>query len=82
MDMVCWRDLADVDAIAWDGLDDAIVGVATIRRYGRVRKVLIYAYDTLCDAFIAGGMDADDAEDWIDYNIRNAWHGDGTPLLI
>ena len=64
-------------AYKFDGLDAAIIGVTM-----GDPTVLVYDYDKLVDVFIAQGMDAEEAEEWISFNVLGAYMGEGTPLIM
>lgn len=61
------------------GLDDAIVGYA--ERCGAV-PALVYDSEKLLQAFINQGMEREEALEWIEFNIANAYIGDDTPYLM
>ena len=63
----------------WTGCDDAIVGLG--HRCG-CDTVVVYDYDKLVDVFIQQGMNEEESIEWIDYNIRGAWVGDDTPIIL
>lgn len=67
------------DYSKWIGCDDAIVGVVC-----RVNSepALAYDYDKLVEVFIKQGMDREEAGEWVDFNIVNAWIGDDTPYIL
>ena len=55
-------DLAIDEAIRFEDLDDAIIGTDQ-------NGLLVYDYHQMMVAFINQGMAADDAIEWIDYNV-------------
>lgn len=60
-------------------LDQAIVGLT----WRDARPVLIYDRDRLVELARAGGIgDADDAEEWVAFNIEGAHMGERTPILL
>ena len=66
-------------ALAADGLDGAIVG------YGQQfpkEPVLIYDYDKCVDVFMKEGMSHEEAVEWMEFNVVNAWYGEGTPIFM
>lgn len=67
------------DAVRWDGCDKAIVGFGSRPGWG---NVLVYDYDLLLNVFIGEGMTEEEAAEWVDYNIIDAWVGDGTPIML
>ena len=63
-----------------DGLDDAIIGVAT---RPNMEDVLAYDVDKIIDILIErDGMTEEEAYDFYGYNIASAWVGDTTPVYI
>ena len=65
------------DAVLWDNLDAAIVGIA--ERDGLA--VAVYDYDRMIAVFMdREGWTAEEAAEWVDFNIVGAYVGPGTPL--
>ena len=69
------------DAIQFDGLDYAIVGVSDCGYY-------IYDYDRMIECFIADdeinegeGMTEEEAIEWIDYNVLGVNAGQGFIIM-
>jgi hypothetical protein len=63
------------DAIQFDGLDYAIVGVSHTGYY-------IYDYDRMIQCFIAeDGMTEEEAIEWIDFNVIGVNAGQGFIIL-
>jgi hypothetical protein len=60
-------------------LDHAIIGTAS--RCG-MEPVLVYDYEKLVAAFVAMGMEEDEAAEWISFNIEGAYVGPETPLIF
>ena len=50
------------DAIKFDGLDSAIVGVSLDGYY-------VYEYDTMTSILMDDDMTMDEAYEWLDYNV-------------
>lgn len=65
--------------IVWDDLDKAIVGIGS--RCG-MQPCLVYDFDKLIREFSKQGMSQEDAEEWIVYNIEQAYVGTQTPILL
>jgi hypothetical protein len=60
--------------------DEAFIGIGS--RCGQP-AVLVYDYDKLVAAFAeSNDCDADQAREYIDYNILGAWDGELTPILL
>lgn len=73
--------------VKWDGYDDAIVGYAYVFREGAFRYCTVYAYNKLIDCYLQGvNLECGDdpileAEEYIDFNLINAWIGPNTPIV-
>lgn len=70
------------DAIMWDDLDDAIVGLTT-------NGVVVYDVNKIQEVLYAGwkkdptdDVTMDDVIDYVEYNILCAYVGDFTPIHI
>jgi hypothetical protein len=63
------------EAIFWDGLDDAIIGISIDNRtvYGLNKMILLFQEQ---------GMSEEEAMEWIDFNIISAYVGEYTPIHI
>jgi len=67
----------------WDDLDEAIIGPATIWTSRTQVEVLVYNAETIRNIFMSrDGMDFQEARDFIEYNIENAYIGPDTPILV
>ena len=67
----------------YDGLDDAIIGPASIWRDGTQVSVLVYDAEEIRKIFmLRDGMDADEAREFIEYNIEGGYIGVDTPVLV
>lgn len=67
------------EALFFDGLDKAIVGVA--RRCGQLALV-VYDRAIIVKELMAQGMDETEAEEFLEFNIAGAWVGENTPLIL
>ena len=72
---------ANPDAILLEPpeMDVAILGV--VEQCGK-EPVALYSYDRLVKYFVDGGMDQEDAEEWVSVNILGAYMGPGTPMYL
>jgi hypothetical protein len=63
------------EAILWDGLDDAIIGISVDDRavYGLNKMILLFQQQ---------GMSEEEAIEWMDFNIISAYVGEYTPIHI
>ena len=68
------------EALLVDGLDEAIIGIG--HRAGSL-PVAVYDYDKCVEVFMKlNDWDFEDAIEWMEYNVVNAWHGEGTPIFM
>jgi len=69
--------------IQYDGLDEAMIGSAFIWRDQTQVKVLVYDAEAIREILMdRDGMDADEAQEFIEYNIEGAYLGIKTPILV
>jgi hypothetical protein len=63
------------EAVLWDGLDDAIIGISVDDRavYGLNKMILLFQQQ---------GMSEEEAMEWMDFNIISAYVGEYTPIHI
>jgi hypothetical protein len=62
-----------------DGLDEGVVGYATVDGYERV----IYDYDACVSIFMKNnGWTYDEAAEWMDHNVVSAYVGSQTPIWM
>ena len=67
------------DAVIWDGLDDAIIGMA--ERCG-LGPVVAYSVEKIILILIQQGMSEEESWEWYDYNIAGAFIGENIPVHI
>lgn len=61
------------------GAEEALIGI--VSRCGQP-DVAVYCRDRLVQHFEKSGMDAEEASEWISFNIEGAWMGEGTPGVM
>jgi hypothetical protein len=61
------------DAVFWDNLDEAIIGVST---NGRV----VYSMERMLEHFQSEGMSEDESIEYIDFNILSTYIDENTPI--
>jgi hypothetical protein len=67
----------------WDGFDSAIVGTASVWNGKERVEVLVYdIYKMVEQLVIRDGMSADEAIEYIDFNIENVYIGKDTPIIV
>jgi hypothetical protein len=65
-----------------DGHDNAIIGPAMIWRNNTTVSVLVYDAEVIRANLVKGGMDPEDAREYIEFNIEGAYVGEDTPVLV
>lgn len=71
-----WND----KALFFDGLDEAIVGMATQFRNA---PLVIYSRSSILFILrVRDGMTYEDAEEYMSFNIEGSWMGPNTPLIL
>ena len=67
----------------WDGLDDAIIGQASVWNGNEKLEVLVYDADLMIKVFMdRDGMSEEEANEYILFNIEGAYIGEDTPVLV
>ena len=66
-------------AVIFDGLNEALVGFG--QQYGS-STVAIYSHARLVRKFLSDGHNLEEALEHIDYNIRQLFAGEQTPVLL
>ena len=62
-----------------DGLDEAIIGVG--QQFDKPDR-LIYDYDKCVDILMTDqGFTEEEAIEWIEFNVKGAYVGEGTPIF-
>jgi len=68
--------------IKYDNYDEAIIGTAMIWRDQQQVQVLVYDAERIRDILMRDGMDAEEAREYIEYNIESGYLGINTPVLV
>jgi hypothetical protein len=68
--------------IKYDGYDDAIIGYANIWRDKTRVNVLVYDADKIVEILMKDGCSADEAVEFIEFNIEGGYLGIDTPVLV
>ena len=67
----------------WDGLDDSIIGQASVWNSNKRVEVLVYDADLIIKVFMdRDGMSEEEANEYIVFNIEGAYIGEDTPVLV
>jgi hypothetical protein len=66
-----------------DGFDEAIIGQACIWRDRGMHDVLVYDAEKMRNILMKrDGMDAEEAREYIEYNVEGAYMGVSTPICV
>jgi hypothetical protein len=68
--------------IKYDGYDEAILGPAMIWRDRQQVQVLVYDAEKIREILMRDGMDAEEAREFIEFNIEGGYLGIHTPVLV
>lgn len=69
--------------IKYDGYDEAIIGPASIWRDNTQVSVLVYDAEGIRKILMTrDGMDAEEAREFIEFNIEGGYLGPTTPVLV
>ena len=68
--------------IKYDGYDEAILGPAMIWRDRQQVQVLVYDAEKIREILMRDGMDAEEAREFIEFNIEGGYLGIDTPILV
>ena len=67
----------------WDGLEDSVIGQASIWNGNKRVEVLVYDADKMIKVFVdRDGMSEEEANEYILFNIEGAYIGEDTPVLV
>ena len=65
-----------------DGHDNAILGPAMVWRNDGLFEVLVYDAEKIRENLMNDGMTAEEAREYIEFNIEGAYVGEHTPVLV
>ena len=69
--------------IKYDGYDEAIIGPASIWRGNTVVGVLVYDAEKIRSILMTrDNMSAEEAREFIEFNIEGGYLGEETPVLV
>jgi len=68
--------------IKYDGYDEAIIGPASIWRDSTTVSVLVYDAEKIREILMRDGMYAEEAREFIEFNIEGGYLGIETPVLV
>lgn len=77
--MRCVEIAGDDPLLFADGYDAAIIGVC----WRETRPLIVYDLDRIVAILVKrDGMSQEDALEFCEFNIADAWLGEGTPLFV
>tara|TARA_R100001129_G_scaffold171978_1_gene142371 strand:- start:559 stop:846 length:288 start_codon:yes stop_codon:yes gene_type:complete len=65
--------------IKYTGFEKAEIGIGY--RCGQP-DIIVYDYEIVLECLRADGMDDEEAQEWMDYNILGGWIGEQTPIIV
>jgi hypothetical protein len=68
--------------IKYNGYDEAIIGPALVWRDQQRVDVLVYDAEKIREILMRDGMDAEEAREFIEFNIEGGYIGIETPVLV
>ena len=68
--------------IKYDHYDAAIIGPALVWRDQQQVGVLVYDAEKIREILMRDGMDAEEAREFIEFNIEGGYLGIDTPVLV
>jgi hypothetical protein len=68
--------------IKYEGYDEAILGPAYIWRDRQQVEVLVYDGEKIREILMRDGIDAEEAREFIEFNIEGGYLGVTTPVLV
>jgi hypothetical protein len=74
-----WLDVLEAEAMLADGLDDAIIGV--VEQKGG-QPLVCYDRGEVIAIHMRQGMDREEATEFVDFNVTDAYVGPGTPCFL
>jgi hypothetical protein len=78
-DLFAGFDPEEHELLTMAGYDDCIVGI--VERFGQ-DPIVCYDTDKVICHLQNDGMDIDDAQDYLCYNLLGSWMGDATPCFL
>jgi len=66
----------EIELLQADGFDDAIIGLEPLS--GKI----IYDIDRMVGVLVEEGLSSEEAIEYLDFNVLNAYVGENTPLYI
>ena len=76
------QEYADEEALYIDGFEDCLIGIADVWRDNTRRTVAVYDYTLMVQSMIDEECTAEDAAEYIEFNISGAFVGPYQPIIV
>lgn len=76
------QEYADEEALYIDGFEDCLIGIADVWRDNTRRTVAVYDYTLMVQSLIDDEVTAEDAAEYIEFNISGAYVGPYQPIIV
>lgn len=76
------QEYADEEALYIDGFEDCLIGIADVWRDNTRRTVAVYDYTLMVQSLIDDEVTAEDAAEYIEFNISGAFVGPYQPIIV
>ena len=78
-----YKKVEDEGMVKYDGYDEAIIGTAYIWRDRTQVQILVYDAEEIRNILMKrDGMEADEAREFIEFNVEGGYLGTTTPVLV
>ena len=74
-----WAMELEEDLIAFDGLDDAVIGIVQVHTQP---SRVAYSYEKIVEILMDQDMTYEEAVEYFDFNIGCLWAGENTPAIV
>lgn len=73
----------DDGPIVFDGLNDCVLGVASVwDSAGTMVNRYVYDGTRIIESLMRDGMDGEEAAEYLDFNIQGLYAGPSTPVIV
>lgn len=70
------------DLLKIDGMDTAIIGVCMTWHGNMLVERIVYDGNKIAEKLVSHGMNQEDTQEYIDFNIIGAYGGESTPVVM
>jgi hypothetical protein len=76
------QEYADEEALYIDGFEECLIGITDVWRDNTRRTVAVYDYTLMVQSMIDEDCTAEDAAEYIEFNISGAFIGPYQPIIV